>query len=105
MGMQEVRLKIGRKTMQPIYDFVDKSKETTQLFLSGTHLSRPIPHPPDRFYLQYKSVAPDESTRGIGNIAWLDETRGHLVDYLRGGNPREHAVCICRRQWLASRPE
>ena len=31
-------LKIGRKTMQPIYDFVDKSKETTQP-LSGMHLS------------------------------------------------------------------
>ena len=79
-------LKIGRKTMQPIYDFVDKSKETTQPFFIWYAPFLPhIPHnAPDRFYLQYKSVAPDESTaRYWANIAWLDETCGHLVDYLR----------------------
>ena len=90
-------LKIGRKTMQPIYDFVDKSKETTQPFFIWYAPFLPhIPHnAPDRFYLQYKSVAPDESTaRYWANIAWLDETCGHLVDYLREKELYENTLFV-----------
>jgi arylsulfatase A-like enzyme len=79
-------LQIGRKTMQPIYDFVDKTQEAAQPFFIWYAPFLPhSPHnAPDRLYLKYKELAPDESTaRYWANIAWLDETCGQLVDYLK----------------------
>ena len=77
---------IGRKTMQPIYDFVDKAQKNAQPFFIWYAVFLPhIPHnAPNRLYLQYKDLAPNESTaRYWANIAWLDETCGQLVDYLK----------------------
>ena len=77
---------IGRKTMQPIYNFVDKAQKNAQPFFIWYAPFLPhIPHnAPNRFYQKYQEVAPDESTaRYWANIAWLDETCGQLVGYLK----------------------
>lgn len=79
-------LQIGRKTMQPIYNFVDKAQKAAQPFFIWYAPFLPhSPHnAPDRHYLMYKELAPDEPTaRYWANIAWLDETCGQLVDYLK----------------------
>jgi len=79
-------LQIGRKTMQPIYDFVDRAEKAAQPFFIwyGVFLPHTPHNAPNRLYLKYKEIAPDEATaRYWANIAWLDETCGQLVDYLK----------------------
>jgi uncharacterized sulfatase len=77
---------IGRKTMEPIHHFVNKAQKNAQPFFIWYAVFLPhTPHnAPDRLYQKYKDVAPDESTaRYWANIAWLDETCGQLVGYLK----------------------
>jgi uncharacterized sulfatase len=90
-------LQIGRKNMQPIYNFVDKAQKAAQPFFIWYAPFLPhIPHnAPDRLYLKYKDVAPDESTaRYWANIAWLDETCGQLVDYLKKKNLYDNTLFV-----------
>jgi uncharacterized sulfatase len=78
-------LEIGRKTMDPIYDFVDRSVAGGQPFFIwyGVFLPHDPHNAPDRLYNQYKDLAPNESTaRYWANVAWFDETCGQLLDYL-----------------------
>ncbi len=80
---------IGRKTMEPIYRFVDQAQKNAQPFFIWYAVFLPhTPHDaPDRLYLKYKDLAPDESTaRYWANVAWLDETCGQLVDHLKEKN-------------------
>ncbi len=77
---------IGRKTMEPIHKFVDLAQENEQPFFIWYAVFLPhTPHnAPDRLYQKYKGLAPNESTaRYWANVAWLDETCGQLVHYLK----------------------
>jgi len=77
---------IGRKTMEPIDNFVDQAQKNEQPFFIWYAVFLPhTPHnAPNRLYLKYKDLAPNESTaRYWANIAWLDETCGQLVDHLK----------------------
>ena len=77
---------IGRKTMEPIHNFVEKAQKNEQPFFIWYAVFLPhTPHnAPDELYQKYKDLAPNESTaRYWANIAWLDETCGQLVDYLK----------------------
>ncbi len=77
---------IGRKTMEPIHHFVEKAQMNEQPFFIWYAVFLPhTPHnAPDELYQKYKDLAPDESTaRYWANIAWLDETCGQLVGYLK----------------------
>lgn len=77
---------IGRKTMEPIHHFVNKAQKNAQPFFIWYAVFLPhTPHnAPDELYQKYKDLAPDESTaRYWANIAWLDETCGQLVGYLK----------------------
>ena len=79
-------LGIGRKTMKPIHDFVDKAQKNKKPFFIWYGIFLPhTPHnAPDRLYKKYKDLAPNESTaRYWANIAWLDETCGQLVSFLK----------------------
>ena len=77
---------IGRKTMEPIHNFVDQAQKNEQPFFIWYAVFLPhTPHnAPDRLYQKYKGLAPNESTaRYWANVAWLDETCGQLVHYLK----------------------
>jgi len=77
---------IGRKTMKPIYDFVNKAQKDKKPFFIWYGVFQPhTPHnAPDRLYRKYKNIAPNESTaRYWANIAWLDETCGQIVNFLK----------------------
>ncbi|MDD7985066.1 sulfatase-like hydrolase/transferase [Lentisphaera marina] len=79
-------IQIGRKTMKPIYDFVNKAQEDKRPFFIwyGVFLPHTPHNAPDRLYQKYKDLAPNESTaRYWANIAWLDETCGQLVNFLK----------------------
>jgi len=76
-------LKIGRETMQPIYDFIDAAGDTP-FFIWYAPMLPHCPHnPPKRLLDKYKGKV--ESTHLATYYAmceWFDETCGQLLDYL-----------------------
>ena len=78
-------LDIGRKTMQPVYDFIDESRAADKPFFVWYAPMLPhSPHnPPDRLLDKYKDRAP---TLAIAKywacVEWFDETCGQLLDFL-----------------------
>lgn len=98
-------LKIGRKTMQPLYDFVDTAAANEQPFFIWYGVFLPhAPHDaPDRLFNKYKDLAPDEPTaRYWANIEWLDEGCGQIVDYLKQKDLYENTIFVfsCDNGWV-----
>ena len=78
-------LDIGRKTMQPIVDFIDEAQAKVKPFFIWYAPFMPhSPHtPPDRLFEKYKDVAPSPHVaRYWAMIEWFDETVGQLLDHL-----------------------
>jgi uncharacterized sulfatase len=101
----DVGLKIGRSTMKPIYDFVDKANDNKQPFFIwyGVFLPHSPHNAPDRLYNKYKDLAPDEPTaRYWANVEWLDEGCGQIVDHLKKRGIYENTIFIytCDNGWV-----
>lgn len=78
-------LEIGRKTMQPIYDFIAESRAARQPFF--VWYAPMLPHephnPPERLLEKYLSAAPSpHMARYWAMIEWFDETVGALLQHL-----------------------
>ncbi len=100
----DLGLKIGRETMQPIRDFVDKAQAKNQPFFIwyGVFLPHSPHNAPDRLYNKYKNVAPDEPTaRYWANIEWLGEGCGQIVVYLKQKGLYENTLFVytCDNGW------
>ena len=101
----DVGLQIGRKTMQPIYDFVDKASDDSKPFFIWYGVFLPhAPHDaPDRLFNKYKDIAPNEPTaRYWANVEWLDEGCGQIVDYLTKKNLLDDTIFVytCDNGWV-----
>ena len=74
---------IGRATMQPIVDFIDKH-ERSPFFVWYAPMMPHRPHnPPDRFLKRYNVGGRDLNiARYMAMCEWFDETCGHLLDHL-----------------------
>lgn len=78
-------LDIGRKTMQPIYDFIGQAKKDAKPFFVWYAPMMPHdPHtPPERILAKYRDKAPSEHVAKYwAMIEWFDETCGDLLGYL-----------------------
>jgi uncharacterized sulfatase len=78
-------LEIGRRSMQPIFDFIDESTGAGRPFFVWYAPMMPHdPHtPPARLLDKYQDVAPSEHVaRYWAMIEWFDETVGQLLDHL-----------------------
>jgi uncharacterized sulfatase len=78
-------LDIGRKTMQPIYDFVAGARKDGKPFF--VWYAPMMPHqahnPPARFLDKYKNLTPSlPVAKYWGMVEWFDETVGQLLAYL-----------------------
>jgi uncharacterized sulfatase len=78
-------LKIGRDTMQPIYDFIANAAKQNKPFL--VWYAPMLPHqphnPPERFLDKYKDKTPSLSmAKYWATVEWFDETCGQLMDHL-----------------------
>jgi uncharacterized sulfatase len=76
---------IGRKTMQPIYDFIDEARRNDRPFF--VWYAPMMPHqahnPPPRFLKHYKDVAPTIAVAKYwGMVEWFDDTVGQLLAHL-----------------------
>jgi len=93
----DVGLEIGRKSMQPIYDFLDASQRAGQpFFVWYAPLMPHDPHtPPARLLEKYQSAAPSEHVaRYWAMVEWFDETVGQLLDYLEGHELADDTIVV-----------
>jgi uncharacterized sulfatase len=90
-------LDIGRKTMQPIYDFIDKAGQLRKpFFVWYAPLMPHAPHnPPQRLIDKYSPVAPSPRVaRYWGMVEWFDETVGSLLNYLDEQKLSENTILV-----------
>jgi uncharacterized sulfatase len=90
-------LDIGRKTMQPIYDFVELSRrENKPFFVWYAPMMPHDPHtPPERLLKKYREKTPSPHiARYWGMVEWFDETVGDLLDYLDKRNLAKNTIVV-----------
>lgn len=98
-------LKIGRETMQPVFDFIDETQnEGKPFFLWYAPFLPHLPHnPPERLLEKYKDKADSLAlARYYAMCEWLDETCGQLLDHLDRRGLRENTIVfyICDNGWV-----
>lgn len=86
-------LNIGRKTMQPIYDFIAKSQSQSKPFFVWYAPMMPHePHtPPNRLLEKYKG--PKEA-KYFAMCEWFDETCGDLLKHIDDKGLRDNTVVV-----------
>jgi uncharacterized sulfatase len=90
-------LEIGRKTMQPIFDFIENARRDKRPFFVWYAPMMPHqPHnPPRRLLTKYEDVAPTlPVARYWAMVEWFDETVGALLNYLDEQSLAENTVVV-----------
>jgi uncharacterized sulfatase len=90
-------LDIGRKTMQPIFDFIVEAQEERKPFFVWYAPMMPHePHnPPQRLLDHYQDKAPSlPVAKYWGMVEWFDETCGQLLDHLDQQNLATNTIIV-----------
>jgi arylsulfatase A-like enzyme len=90
-------LKIGRETMQPIYDFIESAGNRGKpFFLWYAPMLPHQPHnPPERFLKKHRDNAPAlEIAKYWAMCEWFDETCGQLLDYLDSRKIADNTIVV-----------
>ncbi|MBL9132268.1 MAG: sulfatase-like hydrolase/transferase [Verrucomicrobiaceae bacterium] len=90
-------LDIGRKTMQPVYDFIGEAKKQQKPFFVWYAPMMPHdPHtPPQRLFDKYKDKAPSEHVAKYwAMVDWFDETCGALVKHIDDNGMKENTIVV-----------
>ncbi len=90
-------LDIGRKTMQPIYDFIaDARRDEQPFFVWYAPMMPHEPHtPPERLLDKYAAKAPSPSVANYwAMIEWFDETVGDLLNHLDGHDLAKDTIVV-----------
>lgn len=90
-------LEIGRKTMQPIYDFITEARQKEKpFFVWYAPLLPHDPHtPPVRLLEKYRGKTPSiHVAQYWAMVEWFDETCGELLGYLDKNGLRENTLVI-----------
>lgn len=90
-------LDIGRKGMQPIYDFIETAKlENKPFFIWHAPFLPHTPHNPSPKRLaKYKGKGPTPAAeKYFAMVDWLDETTGELDQYLEKNGLKENTVIL-----------
>lgn len=90
-------LEIGRKGMQPIYDFIETAQaEKKPFFIWHAPFLPHDPHnPPERLLQKYRGKGPTEAAeKYYAMVEWLDETTGEFDAYLDRNGLRENTVVL-----------
>ena len=96
-------LKIGRQTMQPVFDFIDGAAKNP-FFLWYAPMLPHTPHnPPERLLSKYKVEGrPLEIAKYYAMIEWMDETVGQLAGHIeaRGLTKDTIVVYVADNGWV-----
>ena len=88
-------LKIGRKTMKPIEDFLNSCGEDPFFLWYAPFLPHTPHNPPERFLSLYKSHdRPLPIAKYFAMCSWFDETCGDLLDLIDQGGLRENTLIV-----------
>lgn len=90
-------LDIGRKTMQPIYDFIGRARaEQKPFFIWHAPFLPHTPHnPPPEYLAAYEGRGlSDKAAKYYAMVAWLDATCGELDVFLHEQGLAENTVII-----------
>lgn len=90
-------LDIGRKTMEPIYDFIGEARKNDNPFFVWYAPMLPhTPHnPPERLFEKYKSLTPSlHVARYWAMCEFFDETCGQLLDHLDEEKLSDNTIVI-----------
>ena len=90
-------LEIGRKTMQPIYDFIANERRNKHPFFVWYAPMMPHqPHnPPQRLLKKYEAVAPTLAVAKYwGMVEWFDETVGGLLTHLDNEGLTDNTIVV-----------
>ena len=98
-------LAIGRKTMQPVYDFIGRCSEADQPFFVWYAPMLPHdPHDPGKELVTHYQTKTDSVhvARYWGNVERFDQTVGELVGYLDDNDLSENTliVYVCDNGWI-----
>lgn len=91
----EEGLKIGRETMQPIYDFIEADR-TKPFFIWYAPMMPHEPHdPPQRLLEKYHTADRNPKlAKYYAMCEWFDETCGELLKYLDDHNLRNNTLVV-----------
>ena len=100
-------LEIGRKSMQPIYDFIRTARDQQKpFFVWYAPLLPHDPHtPPQRLLEKYRDKTPSlHVARYWAMVAWFDETIGQLMDHLKSSGLEENTIVayVADNGWIQS---
>ncbi len=90
-------LDIGRKTMQPIYDFIGEAKQAQKPFLVWYAPMMPHdPHtPPDALFQKYLKITGNEHlAKYYGMVEWFDQTCGDLLKHLDEQGVADNTIVV-----------
>ena len=88
-------LALSRKTMNPVYDFIERSKDEPFFIWYAPELPHYPFNAPDRFYDLYKEKEMTESAkRYYANCTWFDEGVGDLISFLKEKNEFENTLFV-----------
>ena len=90
-------LEIGRKTMQPIFDFISTAKSEQKPFMVWYAPMMPHdPHtPPERLLAKYRDKTPSlHVAKYWAMVEWFDETCGQLLDHLDQQGVADNTIVI-----------
>jgi uncharacterized sulfatase len=96
-------LSIGRDTMQPIWDFIQKAQDEEKPFMVWYAPFMPhTPHtPPERLEKKYADLGAGSQAKYYAMCEWFDETCGVLLDHLdeKGLTDNTIIMYICDNGW------
>jgi uncharacterized sulfatase len=96
-------LAIGRKGLQPIFDFLDQSGEQPFFIWYAPFLPHTPHNPPRRLLAKYENPqTPIQTARYQAMCEWMDETCGQLLARLDEKRLREKTlvVYVCDNGWI-----
>ncbi len=98
-------LNIGRKGMEPIYDFIHRTTAEQKPFL--VWYAPMLPHqphnPPEAILAKYRDkVASPFEAKYLAMVEWFDQTCGELLDFLDREKLSENTIIvyICDNGWI-----
>lgn len=96
-------LSIGRETMQPIWEFIEKAQDQSKPFMIWYAPFMPhTPHtPPKRLEAKYTAMGAGAQAKYYAMCEWFDESCGELLDHLdeKGLSDNTIVIYICDNGW------
>lgn len=91
----EEGLDIGRKTMKPVIDFIDKNRENPFFIWYAPMMPHQPHNPPERYLKKYETKdRPIQLAKYYAMCEWFDETCGVLLDELDRQNLTDNTLVL-----------